>query len=538
MIFAAIAIWWYMKPFDGDINKDIIVRIRKDQLPMSHNPLLYFKTDTLKLSEIGAAISECVFDGLYNRTIDSSNQLSYEKGLAKRLWTEDSKYGVSKTWYIELKEKYWHGTNIKVTPLDIIHTYDCIDKGGSESPWRERLRQSIRELPPISPSETKRIEIVFNTRMAKEDVVQLLTFKIIPQVFYYKDKKIKLLPGTMMNPHGDKNWKIFNQNPIGTGPYRINQKKSSDDRIVLEKDTTNTVDNNIPEHVIFRELSDEDLLSAIGKKINFLLYIPAPYRNEITGNNNFSNYQYTPFYFYAIVFGKDISEESKNQIYSLMNENTKSNILSSLGIKNDNTKYINNGPFPWNWKIFIKYNKRKFSLQNVGEKSSKNSFVKHPIKLICNRNDIRTKDLTTLISNQLRNKFSIEITEMPETKFMTSLKNKKYQLALIIWEGFDQDYSISKLYTEEGNPLNIISLDRTRMPYLNSLFDKLITEKKINGCYTTAGEIHKLINSEKPYIFLFTPPRTAAYINKIDGIEEFPVHPETFLPNIKYWKMR
>ncbi len=566
VIMGAFFGWQYIRQLKIDVKKDLVIRIRPHQQPNSYNPLTQFKTETLKLSEVGLAVSECVFDGLFNRTIKNvldeqddycrkTGKPCYEYGLAK--YPLQSEYGdiASKTWYIDIRQDwYWHGTQKPVTATDVIHTYKCIEKGGSESPWRERLRRYIEQEPfcwrDNCVKYPSKVVFVFNERLKEEEVMQLLTFKIIPEKFKANDKEIDLNPKYMREDKNrkqteyDENWKMFNRNPTGTGPYKI--KITEPDQIVLERDHTNDEakrlpknvgSKGLPRYVCFKVVNDDRLLPAMdNKKINFTLYAPSQYKSELIKNRN--NYEYAPFYFYALVFGKEdeISKIQIKKICCVINEQKKSEILDTMGIpKPKISRYINQGPFPWNWNLFS--GKDQFTDKtdcNFDYKSSQ----KQKIELIYNEQDVRTRALAVLISGSLKNHFNVRIKSLDEMELMRTIRSQNYQMAIIIWEGFDQDYSISELYTPEPkNNLNITNLSKNVRDSLSTHFMKFMRTRDESRRFAEGQEIHDIINKAKPYHYLFTLPRTAIYTNAIKNVDKYPVHPETFLPNIRKWRM-
>jgi ABC-type transport system substrate-binding protein len=538
---------------DVDIERDMVIRIRPHQRPLSYNPLTQFKTDTLKLSEVGLAISECVFDGLFNRTLKKSSddgycredgQPCYEYALAKEPITSEDGDISSTTWYIDLKEdKYWHGTKKPVTSRDVIHTYKCIRRGGSESPWRERLMRYMRQDPQCWRGECDnypfKLEFVFEKGLTEIDVMQLLTFKIIPEEFMAENTKITLNPAYMRKKDNrepvedDREWEIFNKNPVGTGPYKI--KETGPRQIILERDFTNYKDKSLPRYVCFEEVLDDKVTSEMGETVNFMLYTPPQYRAELMEKKNIKAYEYTPYYFYALVFGEKMGASQRNKVCCILNENVKSDILHKIGYPKPNTQYINRGPFPWNWNIFS--TRKPFS--DYSCETHQISSAKEKIELIYNAQDIRTKDVSVLIAENLKSGFIVKTLPMNETDLMNRIRSRNYQVAIVIWEGFDQDYSISELYTPEPNQksLNITTLPKSTRDILSDYFSELMRESHERRRYEKAEEIHGTINEAKPYHYLFTLPRTAIYSDTIKHIDEYPIHPETFLPNIRKWRM-
>ena len=535
IVLTGLLIVYTYLPWSGEnIYTDLIVRIRKEQTPKSLNPLMYFETETLKLSEIGFAISECLFDGLWNRTYHNG-RIDYEKGLASSLSSFDNRK-ISKRWTVTLNNFYWNNTNNRVTAEDVLHTYKCIDLGGSSSPWRARLRNNIGENPHIQNSNLYKIEFVFRRPLTEGEVIKLLSFKIIPKDFEYKGSRIQLHPIQMRTKDSD-NWHIFENLLLGTGPYQFSKEKSSEEKIVLERNTTNYKNANLPEHIIFKELDDSEIELAFGKSINFSLYIPNDYYDEIVSHSNLKTQQYTPFYFYALVFGQKVSDSIKKSFVADLNPDIKCDLLKRFDKKNCNCQYVNHGPFPWNWRIFVDYDRMPYT--NEASYQTTSSHQKTSIQMIWNRNDTRTKNLAYLISDFMDHNYNFEMKELPEYKFMETLRSQNYDVALIVWEGFDQDYSISKLYTpKRNNELNIANLSRGVQKQLNREFETYMNSNSIDDKYLYGHVIHQLINQEHPYVYLFSPPRTAAFIDQIDGIDQYPVHPESFLANISKWRMR
>jgi len=524
--------WMCNTRWEGDIEKDLVIRIRPDQIPRSYNPLMQFETKTLKMNEIGAAFSECVFEGLFNRVIDKKKQPTYENGLAENIWSEDL-LPMAKRWNVKLKSKsYWHGdTTSRITSSDVIHTYRCIEYGASDSPWRGRLLRYLDEVPHSFHDDDLKIEFVFKRKLFVGDVKKLLTFKIIPEAFKYDNKMVILTPENMPLDT-DENWRIFNKIcPIGSGPYIFDELKSGINQIVLKKNPSYNNNLNIPRYVVFKEVNDDDLVSSIGKDFNMMLYTPNKYRTQIERVSNVKTYEYTPFYFYSIVFGKQLSIDQKNQILCTIDQDQKSEFLKHVGFPSANGRFINSGPFPWNWDVFDDSNPYEGKNYQCPKQNSK----KTDITILFNKNDIRTEAIIIQISIALNQYFNIKSLDMPEVDFMKKLRQKSFDLALIIWEGFDQDYSISKLYTEEENPMNLTFINFKKMKKLNSLFTRFSLEVRGKDRYKRGKKIHRFITDEAPYLYLFTPPRRAAYLNSIRGIDNNPIHPETFLSNIKKW---
>ena len=534
--------WKSIEPWQGDIQQDLIIRIRPDQAPMTLNPLMQFTTETLRLSETGMAISECLFDGLFNRKIDANGKTGYEYGIAERLSSRDGDV-FSKNWIIRLRRDcYWNGTSEKVLASDVIHSYQCIDLGGNKSPWRDRLKRYMAEEPHPFTGMPEEIEFVFNVSLHRVDVMQLLSFKILPKEFKFKGRTIRLKPENMGRLN-DEDWKIFNKSPIGSGPYVHSPEKSTPERIVLVSNQRQKSIENIPRHVIFKEIGDDELTTALGNTVNFALYIPNHLRSEIEKQPDIKTIDYTPFYFYALLMGEKMEESQREKIYCTINDAAKSDILEKMGVpKPGNMDYLNHGPFPWNWEIFVNYNKPPIRPVSGKETCFPDGDVspKEEVVLLRNRGDIRTRELAIAVSDALESQFAINIQDKQPKEFIQIVREKDFELAVIIWEGFDQGYNIAKLYTEEGNPFNLVHFfeKNDTQPRLIYFFNILNTQYPEQDRYVVAKDISELVYKEKPYLFLFTPPRKAAYMKHIGNIDQYPIHPETFLANIRKWQMK
>jgi peptide/nickel transport system substrate-binding protein len=188
----AVLLLWKPEP------KGIVVGV--STLPDSLNPVLEQNTSGLNADEL-------VFDGLVNFEVDAqSGKLYSELALADSI-DQDPK--TKKTYRATLKQVSWHN-DAPVTAEDVAYSFAAYVEPGNKSPQRDYLMSFIESVKAINE---RTVEIEFAKPIPPFRAFPVLTFKIIPSTYRGKKMAVDLRSG--------ENERNFATEPIGTGPFKL-----------------------------------------------------------------------------------------------------------------------------------------------------------------------------------------------------------------------------------------------------------------------------------------------------------------------------
>jgi peptide/nickel transport system substrate-binding protein len=189
---AAVLLLWKPEP------KGIVVGV--STLPDSLNPVLAQNASGLNADEL-------VFDGLVNFEVDAqSGKLYSEMALADRI---DQDPRTKKTYRVALKQVSWHdGTPL--TAEDVEYSFAAYCEPANESPHRDYLMSFIESVTAV---DERTVEVEFTSPIPPFRAYPVLTFKIIPSTYRGRKMAVNLRAG--------ENERTFAVEPIGTGPFKL-----------------------------------------------------------------------------------------------------------------------------------------------------------------------------------------------------------------------------------------------------------------------------------------------------------------------------
>ncbi len=189
---AAVFLLWKPQP------KGITVAV--STLPDSLNPVLEQNTSGLNADEL-------LFDGLVNFEVDAqSGKLCPEFALAESI-EQDPR--TKKTYRATLKQVWWHdGT--PVTAGDVAFSFAAYLEPANRSPRRDYLASFIES---VRAADERTVEIEFAKPIPPFRAFPVLTFKVIPSS--YRGQKMAL------DMRSGENERLFAVEPVGTGPFRL-----------------------------------------------------------------------------------------------------------------------------------------------------------------------------------------------------------------------------------------------------------------------------------------------------------------------------
>jgi peptide/nickel transport system substrate-binding protein len=189
---AAAVLLWKPEP------KGIVVGV--STLPDSLNPVLEQNASGLNADEL-------LFDGLVNFQVDAqSGKLFPELALAASI---DQDPRTRKTYRVALRDARWHdGTPLRAQ--DVVYSFSAYADPANGSPRRNYLLSFIEKVTAV---DERTVVIEFRRPIPPFRVFPVLTFKIIPSTYR----------GQTMSPdmRSSENERIFATEPVGTGPFTL-----------------------------------------------------------------------------------------------------------------------------------------------------------------------------------------------------------------------------------------------------------------------------------------------------------------------------
>jgi peptide/nickel transport system substrate-binding protein len=190
-IGAALLLW---KPEP----KGIVVGV--STLPDSLNPILAQNASGMNADEL-------LFDGLVNFEVDArSGKLFPELALAESI---DQDPRTKKTYRVVLRPARWHDGTV-LCAQDVVYSFAAYADPANGSPRRDYLLSFIETVTAV---DERTVEIEFTKPIPPFRVYPVLTFKIIPSTYR----------GQKMSPvmRSSENERIFATEPVGTGPFKL-----------------------------------------------------------------------------------------------------------------------------------------------------------------------------------------------------------------------------------------------------------------------------------------------------------------------------
>ena len=472
------------------------------------NPLL------IQDNDVERDISEIIYSGLFK--VDG--QGGYEPDLAQRIEVGPD----GKTYDLYLKDNVFWQDGEKFSADDVIFTLETITNPSYRSPLRSLwLGIKVEKLNDYL--------IRFQLNQPYNSFISYLTVKIIPQHLW-----------SQISP---ENFPLaeYNLKPIGTGPYRFLEfQKSSDGQILSYTLASNNHYFGLKPHIPlivfkFYKTEDEALNALLKKNVDGLARLPLEQYPLLKNKNHFKISRLLLPRYYAIFLNQSqnplLKELKVRQALELALD--KSALLNEVL---DNQAIILNSAISpgftgYDDKLAEEnlYNPSEaltllkeaglddFDGDHFLEKKEKNKITKVEINLSYPAN-AQLDQLAQFVKNSWEkiglktNLIKIELNEIPKE----ILVERQYE-ALIFGNVFGQNpdlYAFWHSSQKEAPGLNL-SL------YRNSKLDSLLEEAR----QTTNEEkriidlmaIQKIINDDKPAIFLYNPYYLSIYRTNLKG---------------------
>jgi peptide/nickel transport system substrate-binding protein len=167
------------------------------ELPDSLNPVL-------QQNNMGLDANELLYDGLVDFEADPSGAVTTELGLAASI---EQDRATKKTYTVKLKEAKFHdGKDLEAE--DVVFSYRCYVDAANKSPQRDYLESFIEDVKAVDKSTAV---VEFREPIPEFRAYPVLSFKIIPSTYSGKKLSTDLRSGQAE--------RAFATKPVGTGPF-------------------------------------------------------------------------------------------------------------------------------------------------------------------------------------------------------------------------------------------------------------------------------------------------------------------------------
>ncbi|MCX7028511.1 MAG: ABC transporter substrate-binding protein [Spirochaetes bacterium] len=454
---AAVLLLWKPEP------KGIVVGV--STLPDSLNPVLEQNTSGLNADEL-------VFDGLVNFEVDAqSGKLYSEMALAESI---DQDPRTKKAYRVALKQVSWHdGTTL--TAEDVVYSFAAYCEPANRSPRRDYLMSFIESVKAI---DERTVEIEFARPIPPFRAYPVLTFKIIPST--YRGQK---MAANMRTGENERNFAI---EPIGTGPFKLAGWEIGKWVNFTANPAYFKASPQAASLVIKKVIDPVIRMNELRQgRINLVLETSPLDRPLVERMPNVDINWYLPYAFYQVAIN------TKSPLFT----NADARVALSMALDRaklipsitDSTEgvVLNSGPFPAdifssNIPEYVNESMPDFTPRDVeqarrlaaaGGITGKTAILLYPDSL----GDFGARMAQGLASQLAAIGLKVEARRTGDQVYRRLVfTEKKYELALVYSEGFDNLYSsLGQWYRSDGE-LNISGIGDSRLDDLFDQWDKAV----------------------------------------------------------------
>lgn len=509
----------------------------------------------LKINEEAKYLCELIFDGLVNKTTLAEGRESYEWALVdkyqERGSSPEDRFFI--TIYLK-KGVLWHDGREFIAE-DVIYTWKAINQ--SDSPIKGWLNTFIEDITAVE-TDNYQVRIKLRIQRSEEAFQELFSpLKILPRWYTYEGQR-RELPFNLND--GSDISEEFKWNPIGTGPYKIRERKSESVELVANESQDYTyylMKPSAPEIKRINMQVKPDMVKAVKalkKEQLALLFDVQPGLFGELDKEPLKNETYFPYSFHAIVYNARAHPFDNLDFRRAIGCGTNKRELAQRFIgasERDLAQCINSSIFPA---------KSRYVLADPGNFLDHNSFDPDKAEGYLNHSGIADKTFRLLVSSQVegyerigqftnayrdmmeRIGIAVVIEDLNSNMYRRNVREHNFQAALWSFSGFDHFYDIRALFGEDetynvwginSSELLKHSFDRSN-PDSMGILDRFGVTLSWEELRSLAAQAHSSIEKLTPACFLFTVPRRAYYSDRLANVS---IHPEVGFSTVERWQL-
>jgi peptide/nickel transport system substrate-binding protein len=452
---------------------------------------------------------ELLFDGLVNVAAGESGAASPVLGLAESIDQDRSDRALYR---ITLREARWHDGR-PLDSADVAASFAAYADPANLSPRREYLLGLVAS---IEPEGRRGVLVRFREPIAEFRAWYVLAFKIVPREY-----RGKALPSDHTGAAGV----AFAAAPVGTGPFRFQSRRENE--IAFAAENASWRGSPASAGIVLRRVAktEERIRDFLRGKIDVIFDTGPLDRPELERAGDVMVQSYMPHAFYAVAVnlrypllaGKD----ARKALVLAINRTA---LLPGVTDQEAGVE-LNCGPFPDGLltKVLPEYFHQGFpdrlpwspskaarlaASSGLASRSagSEPSILKIAVPFSWGRFG---ELLASSFAEQLRlSHIPARHEVLSDDEYRASLKERDYQLALVLHEGYDNLFSgISSLY-RSGSPENETGISD---PELDKLLASRDSAVEVTAWLRDTLALHDLVSDLAPYVPLFTIEKDIFY---------------------------
>ncbi|MGA2546972.1 MAG: ABC transporter substrate-binding protein [Rectinemataceae bacterium] len=491
------------------------------ELPDSLNPIL-------SQNVIGGKVDEILFDGLVNYEADPNGAVTTVLGLASSI---EQDRATKKTYTAKLKEVKFHDGK-ELEAEDVAFSYRCYVDAANNSPQRDYLSSFIEGVKVVDKST---LEIEFREPIPEFRAFSVLSFKIIPSTYAGKKLSTDLRSGQAE--------RAFATKPVGTGPFAF-QSWEVGKWVTFKANESYFRKRPEAKGIVLRRVVDPALRFNEYKKgrLNLILDTTPLDRSiyeKIQGTDVISYYPYA-FYMAAInMRSAALSDADARRSLSLAVD--RAALVPGVTDRGESV-VVNTGPFPSN--IFSRALKeydlaplpdpyprdaqKAKSLAESGGLSRRSLAIVYPDSM----GDFGQKVAEGLVAQFGSIGVKAEARRTGDQVFKRLVYvDKKFDIALVLAEGFDNFYSGLIDWYRSNGKLNIFGTEDVQ---LDKNLDLWSASVSLTDWLKPTEAIHKRISELVPAVYLFTLEKDVF----ARGLEAVTILSDNSFLSVEDWKLK
>ncbi|HHY13780.1 MAG TPA: hypothetical protein GX526_03970 [Thermoanaerobacterales bacterium] len=465
-------------------------------------------------------ISNIIFKGL----VKYDKNLNIVPDLAKNWTVSDD--GLEWTFSLQDDLKWSDGSPVKSE--DVVFTFKQILDKELDSPARDKL-QNLASFKALDDSR-----VIFKLFQPDAFFLNELTIGIVPSHIYSDEIEVD----------------EFMELELGNGPFKVKKWDTVLKEIILEPNEKYYGEVPYVDEIVFKIFPDKESQKS-AFKAGEIDAVEVPNEDSPTYQHmdNVEVYQFPNMYyeFIGLNLKKDIFKDIKVRqalMYGIDRNKIQKDILLDKGVT------INSPIPPYSWahndnleSYFYQPQKALSLLKEAGwEISETDGFLyntrlgtgenaKFKFKLLVNEENNTRIRVAEMIKQNLESLgIFVEIVEKPWDEVRKHMETKNFDGIFLAWQlDMSPDIQFAFHSNEINHGYNFVS-------YFNSEIDEITLEARRAVDLNTRKRLlfkgQEIINSELPYLFLYTKDKMLAVKSHINGITP---SPNEFLWNVEDW---
>lgn len=528
--------------------------------PEHLNPYLLSQAEETRfLTEETRYLNELIYDGLVNADyVDGNGKQHYVYALMKEFTylSPDNKREV----FITLRDDvHWHkvGVNgsapdIPFTARDVEFTWNVLhNSSAAMMGWLDYFISGLQVL------DDHRIKLSLKVEGSPEVIEEILsTFKILPALYAPPGHAPVPLPTKFAAQHPAV--RLFNEHPIGTGPYRVT--KLGMNTITFDRNPNYWTPAKVPQLEVGVN-TDPNLRRAglINDQYDLAFDLPISTMQKLS-DTDIRKVEFDAYNFFAIAYNASSAPFDNVKFRQGINSAIDKAELFQAYVgdqRADAKSYLNMSVYPHNFE-FVREAPEEFAeqfpystsrakelLEEAGVTSAPFAIEVGPSGCSGEQREASPAHFKLLVSSEqygegalaLANSFkamleavdvAVEIDDVGTTTFNKRIRARDFQAAFYRFDAFNHLYDLRPLFGPDATRNHFALHDPNLVPDLAAYAHTLRRDER----QKLSRLIHRHVEGLAPACFLFTMPRRV-YANA--RVRSVAIHPEAGFASVEQW---